>query len=51
VGIAFGMIVGAFGIGVALLRGVTDYRQKGTITWGWAVVALVFLAIAVTPVV
>jgi hypothetical protein len=51
VGIAFGIIVGALRVGVALLRGVTDYRQKGTITWGWAVVALVFVAIAVTSVV
>jgi hypothetical protein len=48
VGVAFGIIVGVLGIGLTLLRGVTDYRDKGTITWGWALVALVFLAIADT---
>jgi hypothetical protein len=51
VGIAFGIIAGAVGIGVALWRGFTDYRQNGTITWGWLVVALIFLAIALTPIV
>jgi hypothetical protein len=45
-------ILGALGIGMALFRGVTDYyRQSGTITWGWVVVGLVFLAIALTPIV
>jgi O-antigen/teichoic acid export membrane protein len=49
VGITFDTIVGALGIGLALQRGVADYRRKGSITWGWALVALVFLAIALTP--
>jgi hypothetical protein len=44
-------ILGALGIGMALFRGVTDYRQNGTITWGWVVVGLIFLAIALTPIV
>lgn len=44
-------ILGAFGIGVACLRGISDYRQNGAITWGWVVVGLIFLAIALTPIV
>jgi hypothetical protein len=44
-------ILGAVGVGAALLRGISDYRQKGAITWGWVVVALIFLAVALTPVV
>jgi hypothetical protein len=36
---------------MVLLRGVTDYRQNGTITWGWVVVGLIFLAITLTPIV
>ncbi|MGC2375029.1 MAG: hypothetical protein WA484_14245 [Solirubrobacteraceae bacterium] len=44
-------ILGVLGIGMVLFRGVTDYRQNGTITWGWVVAGLVFLAIALTPIV
>jgi hypothetical protein len=45
------VILGAVGIGMAISRGVTDYRQTGTITWGWAVVGLIFLAMALRPIV
>ena len=47
----FWVILGAVGIGIAISRGVTDYRQSGTITWGWALVGLVFLVMALRPIV
>jgi hypothetical protein len=47
----FWMILGLVGIGIAFSRGVTDYRQTSTITWGWALVGLVFLVMALRPIV
>ncbi len=44
------ILLGVVGIGMALFRGVTDYRQNGTITWGWLVVGLIFLALALRPI-
>jgi hypothetical protein len=44
-------ILGALGIGMAFLRGVTDHRQSGTIPWGWVLVGLIFLAMALRPII
>lgn len=46
----FWVTLGAVGIVIAISRGVTDYRQTGTMTWGWALVGLVFLLMALRPI-
>ena len=45
------IIIGVVGIAMAFMRGISDYRQTGIITWGWVVAGLVFLVIALRPIV